>query len=137
DPDNTSISDENTAAHEVERLLQDLREEKRPLDNSEPSATDNELNLLNYKDFPQLRQACAALTVKSKDKKLDVVLHGRITGMVGVLNLYLDSELSYTWREASMLTAKAQGKGTHHARNLRTWIHQFLHDSTLPTHNRG
>lgn len=60
-----------------------------------------------------------------------------MTGMVGVLNLYLDPELSYTWREASLVTAKSQGHGICHARNLRTWIHQFLSRGVLPFHRFG
>lgn len=60
-----------------------------------------------------------------------------MTGMVGVLNLYLDPELSYTWREASLIVAKSQGHGINHARNLRTWIHRFLSRGVLPFHRYG
>ncbi|THU75878.1 hypothetical protein K435DRAFT_706193 [Dendrothele bispora CBS 962.96] len=54
--------------------------------------------------------------------------------MVGTLNLYLDPELSYTWREASLISAKAQGHGVYHARTIRQWIHQFLNNDKLPVH---
>jgi len=57
--------------------------------------------------------------------------------MVGALNLYLDPEMSYTWRQASLVVAKSQGHGVHHARNIRTWIHQFLSLGTLPLHRYG
>ncbi|PPQ70445.1 hypothetical protein CVT26_013939 [Gymnopilus dilepis] len=84
-----------------------------------------------------LRRARAALTVKCKDKKLDVLFRGRLTGMVGTLNLYLDPQLSYTWREASLIASKSQGHGVSHARNLRTWIHRFLASGNLPLHRYG
>ena len=42
-------------------------------------------------------KAYAKLKAKLKDKTLDVVFQGHITAMVGVINLYMDSELLYTW----------------------------------------
>ena len=81
----------------VQELLDDLRKGHRPRDYSEEMATDASLNAVNYQDFPALRRACAKLTMKSKDKKLDIVFRACITAMVGTLNLYLDPELSYTW----------------------------------------
>lgn len=57
--------------------------------------------------------------------------------MTGALNLYLDPELLYSWREASLLVAKSHGKGSSHARNIRTWIHRFLHYGKLPLHCYG
>lgn len=77
------------------------------------------------------------MTVKSKDKKLDVLFRARLTGMVGTLNLYLDPQLSYTWREASLIASKSQGHGVSHARNLRTWIHRYLASEKLPLHQYG
>jgi hypothetical protein len=75
--------------------------------------------------------------VKSKDKKLDIVFRGHISAMVSTLNLYLDPELSYTWREASLLVAKSQGNGLSRAWNIRTWLHSFLHYGKLPLHRHG
>lgn len=57
--------------------------------------------------------------------------------MVATLNLYLDTELSYSWRESSVLAAKALGRGMNHARNLRKWIKNFLHSEKLPLHRYG
>ena len=54
--------------------------------------------------------------------------------MVGTLNLYLDPELSYMWQEASLVVSKSQGHGINHARNIHTWIHQFLSQGKLPFH---
>ncbi|CAA7261901.1 unnamed protein product [Cyclocybe aegerita] len=61
-----------SAKEEVEELLKQLRNGCRPLDDSPETRTDVLLNGLCYKDFPMLRRALAKLTVKSKDKKLDV-----------------------------------------------------------------
>jgi hypothetical protein len=57
--------------------------------------------------------------------------------MVGTLNLYLDTKLLYTWRQASVLTAKVAGRSINHAHNLQIWIHQFLHSGKLPLHHYG
>ncbi|KZP03294.1 hypothetical protein FIBSPDRAFT_769167, partial [Athelia psychrophila] len=57
--------------------------------------------------------------------------------MEATLNLYLDPELSYTWRQASFLAAKSQGHGKNRARNLRTWIHRYLSSGKLPVHCSG
>ena len=57
--------------------------------------------------------------------------------MVAMLNFYLDPKLSYTWRESSVLAAKAMGHGVKHARNLRKWIKNYLHKEKLPLHQYG
>ena len=57
--------------------------------------------------------------------------------MVGTLNLYLDLDLSYTWQEASLIVAKAEGHGVRHACNLQTWIHAYLKRVKLPVHCYG
>ena len=57
--------------------------------------------------------------------------------MVGTLNFYLNSQLSYTWCEATLIASKLQGHGTNHAHNMRTWIHQFLGSGKLPVHKYG
>ena len=127
----------------MEELLAELRKGQCPQDSDEghENTTDTILNALNYKDFPALQQACARLAVKAKDKKLDVTFRARITAMVRTLNLYLDPELTYSWREASLIAAKSQGAGikdgSKRARNIRTWIHQYLAYSKLPLHHHG
>jgi hypothetical protein len=118
-------------------MIEQLRNGIRPRDDGMETMSDAELNKLSYLDFEGLRKACAKLTVLSKDQKLDVVFRARITAMVGTINLYMDSELSYTWREASLIVAKSQGQGPNHARNLRTWTHNFLHRGKLPLHRYG
>ena len=125
------------AREKVDELLRELRDGRKPVDNSPPTESDTVLNQINYKDLLNLRCARAELSVKAKDKKLDVFFRARITGMVGTLNLYLDPQLSYTWREASLIASKSQGHGVNHARNLRTWIHQYLGSKRLPVHRYG
>jgi hypothetical protein len=122
------------ACEKVEELLCELREGRKPVHNSLPTESDTILDQLNYKDLPNLRRAWAELSVKAKDKKLDVFFRALITGMIGTLNLYLDPQLSYTWREASLIASKFQGHGINYARNLRTWIHQYLGSKRLPVH---
>ena len=89
------------------------------------------------KNFPELRQAHAKLQVRAKDPKLDVFFRARITAMAGTLNLYLDPEMSYTWRQVSLVVSKSQGHGVSYARNIRTWIHRFLSLGKLPLHQYG
>jgi hypothetical protein len=84
-------------------LLRQLREGQRPQDDSPETVTDQFLNSLCYKDFPALRRARAKLSVKAKDKKLDVFFRGRIMAMVAMLNFYLDPELSYHGKNPQFL----------------------------------
>lgn len=117
--------------------MKQLRNRNCPDDDSLEELTDHLLNTLTLKDFPRLRRARVKLAAKAKDKLLDVFFRSRITAMVGTLNLYLDAELSFTWRQASVLAAKVAGRGLNHARNLRIWIRQFLHSGKLPLHHYG
>ena len=66
----------------VQQLLDNLREGRKPHDDSEQTQMGQTLDRMNYQDFPALRRAKAALAVKAKDKKLDVVFRSRITAMV-------------------------------------------------------
>jgi len=127
----------SSASFQVQQLLLQLREGQTPHNNNPDTETDQLLNHLCHKDFPALRHARAQLSVKGKDKKLDVFFWSRITAMVATLNLYLDAELSYSWREASVIAAKALGRGINHAKNLRAWIKNYLHSGKLPLHRYG
>ncbi|KAJ7181650.1 hypothetical protein C8R43DRAFT_1083839 [Mycena crocata] len=79
------------------------------------------LNALTWKDFPALKKALKGLTLKAKDKRIDVFFRTRIVSMVATINLYLDES----------------GRGTNHARNLRSRIHRFLSCGELPMHHYG
>jgi len=54
----------------VDNMLEDLRNGKRPEDNTEETDIDQRLNQMNYKNFPLLRRAAAKLNVKAKDKSM-------------------------------------------------------------------
>ena len=77
------------------------------------------------------------LSHMARQNNLDTVLHGRIMAMVGLLNLYLDDTLGYTWMRASEVAAKLEGRGTSHARTTRHWVLNFAHSRDLPTHKLG
>ena len=121
----------NPRLDEVELLL------NRDLYDAKESPVDYELEKLWYQDFERLSGAWAELSQKVKDAKLAIVLSSRVVSMVGTLNLYLDKSLPYTWRQASELASKAQGKGTGYARKIRTWIHAYLDNKNLPKDNYG
>jgi hypothetical protein len=106
------------------------------IDDNHPSAL-SDAALFNWKDITSLQQAVKQLTLKSKDKKIDVFFYAHITAMVGTLNLYLDPDMSYGWREASFVVAKSSGNGVSHAQKIRTWIHCYLLNKTLPLHHYG
>ena len=84
---------------------------------------DTSLGTLDWGDFPALSHAQAMLALNAKDYKLDVVFQTHIPAMVATLNFYL-SDLSFTWRQASILAAKAGGCGN----TLRgIFRHGFIH----------
>jgi hypothetical protein len=99
--------------------------------------SDRTLNALTWMDQPALRRALKGLTMKAKDKQIDVFFSTHITSMVTMVNLYLDENVACTWRQASMLAAKAQGRGANHTRNLWSWIHRFLSCGELLVHHYG
>ena len=95
--------DANGTQRTIQVLLEDLRYGHAPVDESPPSPVDNALKLLH--DHAALSKARERL--QSQDKSLDIVFQAHISAMIGVLNLFLDPGTSYTWREASMIVAKA------------------------------
>jgi hypothetical protein len=64
---------------------------------------------------PKLHMACTELMAKVSDEDLDLVTWWRIQGMLGLLNLYLDEGLNLSWKKASVVVSKAQGRGDSHA----------------------
>ena len=96
---------------------------------------DNTLELL--RDFAALLRARERLLLSSHDKSLNVIFQAHISAMIGVLNLFLDPKLRYTWREASIIVAKAQGHGPTRARSIRSWVLDFVQEGTLPSHSYG
>jgi hypothetical protein len=81
-----------------------------------------------------LQQVSKKLVLKSGDKTLDIVVCAHISAMVGILNLYLDPDLSYTWRKALIIVSKAQGCGSSCACSICQWILHFVWQGKLPYH---
>lgn len=125
------------ARRRVDEMLHDLRASSKAVNASgenPETEIDDTLNCLSYQDFPALKAARDRLTSKSKDRKLDVVFRSRITAMVGTLNLHLDPDLTYSWRESSVLAAKATGRSHHfaHCPSLAPSVSQLQQTSTPP-----
>ena len=51
------------------------------------------------------------LVTKSWDSWLDITLLACLTGMIGVLILYLDPKLNHTWTKALVTVANIEGHG--------------------------
>ncbi len=102
----------------LQHMLKALHRDSDFDDPSPKQETDCILNYFTDKDFLVLCQTRASLTIKAKDKKLDVIFQAQINGIAGVLNLYLDLELSYSWQRASMIVSKSLGHVAYHAQNL-------------------
>jgi len=120
-------------SQEIRNLLENLRHGSPQTDKSLATPADQTLDLL--RDNAALSKAQETLSQRSQDKSLDVVLRARICAMLGVINLFLDPDLPYTWRKASMVVAKAQSAGPNRARNIRRWIFEFVKEGKLPLHS--
>ena len=123
----------NVAHQKLHELLRDLQGDT-------PKTwtwTDTALLALQWKDFPAMRHALQQLILKSKDTKLDVFFCARIIAMVSSLNLYLDSHMHCTWRQATLIVAKSQGTGLDYAWKLRTWLLRYISCGDLPLHHYG
>jgi hypothetical protein len=117
-------------------LLEELRRRHPPeIVDTPRNALDNAQDLLG--DHATLCAACYRLQVASKDKKLDVLFRARVVSMVGTLNLFLDLELTYTWKSASLVTSKAQGHGVKHTQHIREWALNYIQRRELPLHRLG
>lgn len=125
--------DANGTQRAIQELLENLRRGRAPEDKSPQTPADCALDLL--RDRAALSEAQEMLSQKSQDKSLDIVFRARICAMLGVLNIFLDPDLPYTWRKASMVVAKAQGSGVARARNIRRWILDFVREGKLPYHS--
>jgi hypothetical protein len=74
--------------------------------------------LEGWMDQEALAKALPKLAEKSHNSRLDLILCAHLTGMVRVLNLYLDPQLKSSWTNASMMVAKVEGHGMKHTCNL-------------------
>jgi len=57
--------------------------------------------------------------------------------MVAMVVTLPGPEVSYSWKEYSVLAAKAMGHGVKHTQNLHKWIKDYLHREKLPLHQYG
>ena len=85
-------------------------------------------------DQTKLREASTQLTNEARKADLDVIVRARIAAMIGLLNIYTDPNLDYSWRRASDIVAKTQGCRTNHARHIREWVVGFIKQRDLPLH---
>jgi hypothetical protein len=85
-------------------------------------------------DQPKLREASAQLAKEAKRGSLDVIVQSHIQSMIGLLNLYTDENLVYSWKKTLEIVAKMQQCGTNHARCIRKWVMAFLKQGNLPFH---
>ncbi|KAI0270913.1 hypothetical protein BGY98DRAFT_1100552 [Russula aff. rugulosa BPL654] len=76
----------------------------------------------------------AQLTKEAKRTDLDVIVQACIAAMVGLLNIYTDQNLQYSWIKTSQIVAKMQGRGTDHARHIRDWTMAYLRRRDLSLH---
>jgi hypothetical protein len=118
------------ARHAASKHLEDLRREaSQVLPGSDPTS---QLRLLS--DHPRLREASVQLTNEMKKDSLDVIVQARIAAMAGLLNIYTDNDMGYSWRKASEMVSRMQGRGANHARHIRQWTMGFLKERDLPFH---
>ncbi len=134
--DPAGVSEKGTNAElTMKGILDALRCGRDPSFLTPKLPSDSALEL--WKDHKRLGEACRTLTTKSRDLRIDVALRTRLTGMVGVLNLYLDPQIQYNWTEASLVVARVQGSGVKKARKLRKWILDFIQVGELPSYKLG
>ena len=119
----------------LKAILDALRSGRDPTHIVPNTPFDRALDL--WKDHEKLGRARVSLAAKSKDPSMDIFLQTHLTGMLGVLNLYLDPVLHHTWTEASVIVAQIQGSGEKHVRNLCQWILDFVRAGELPSHRYG
>jgi hypothetical protein len=119
--------------HTEREYLEDLRR-KAVLTRHEMSQRTPDSTLQILGDQSKLRLASVQLTKESKRDDLDVIVRARVAAIVGLLNIYTDENLSYSWRRSSQFVAKIQGRGTSHARHIREWAINFLKWRDLPLH---
>ncbi|KAH9023139.1 hypothetical protein EDB85DRAFT_2151322 [Lactarius pseudohatsudake] len=100
---------------------------------------DNTLEFLQ--DRARLEAVQEQLVVMAGDKKLGPTLCSRVQAMAGILNLFLDRDLGYTWRQASLVVARSQAQRTRtrgndvtRARSIHHWVLHFIQTQELPHH---
>jgi hypothetical protein len=101
----------------------------------EISQTGPDLILQILGDQSKLREASVQLTKEAKRGDLDMIVWARVAAMIGLLNIYTNDDLKYSWRKSSEIVAKAQGRGTNHVQCICKWAMGFLRWRDLPLHH--
>jgi hypothetical protein len=114
----------------VARKLEELRRGYDPNDARLQFVRDGTMGCL--RDRAALLAARDELTVMVVDKKMESGLRGRIKIMVQLLNLFLDEDLGYSWRKASLVVAKSESHSGARAQSMRQWVLRFVQTHDLP-----
>ena len=94
-----------------------------------PGSTSQILN-----DQHKLWEASTQLAKEAKKGDLDVIVWAHVATMIGLLNIYTDDNLGYSWIRSSEIIARTQGHGTSHTRCICEWAVEFLEWGHLPLH---
>jgi hypothetical protein len=130
--DDTWIGDEEEARTAKEHL-EALRHEAILAHQRASQGTPNSTYQL-LGDHSRLREASAQLTEEAKQGNLNAIVRARVAAMIGLLNLYTDEKMNFSWIKASEVIAKAQGREINHVQHIREWAIQFLKSRDLPLH---
>ncbi|TFY77605.1 hypothetical protein EWM64_g6409 [Hericium alpestre] len=143
DVDEAESPDETSASQKLSALMDEYRAQNQMTDTvaflptADAEAMNISANQYHHEDKERLRRARNELTKLAKSKKLDVLFRSRINLMVGSLNLFLNADTSFSWREASAIVAKTAERKESTARSIRDWIHAYLKSGKLPLHQYG
>lgn len=66
------------------------------------------------------------LTKEAKKNDLDVIVQAHVTAMVGLLNIFTDKKLGYSWKQASEIIARTLRHGMNHVCHVCKWVMAFL-----------
>ena len=96
-------------AHTARKVLEGLRHALAHQDIAQ-GITGSTSRVLS--DLFKLREASVQLTKEAKRGDLDTIVRTRVAAIIGLLNIYTDENLKYSWMGASEIAAKMQGRGT-------------------------
>ena len=123
---------EDKKIHTMSKCLDVLRQEALVYQETPGRAASSTLEVLGNQS--KLQEASVELTKASKKGDLDVIVWACIAAMIGLLEIYSDQNLGYSWRTASRVISKTQGCGTHHVQHICEWVMDFLRLGDLPLH---
>ncbi len=118
--------------HTAHNYLEDLRH-KFILEHQELQGISGSISQL-LSDHSRIQEAATQLTKEAEKGDLDVIVRARVAAVVGLLNLFANKGLDFSWKKASEVVSKAQGHGTHCTRCIREWAIIYLRWRDLPLH---